>query len=292
MGYQSTARNRTKTSKVVNVYDPNQAWIDQEPHWELIECLLTGTYGIRKEGRKYLPQEPRETDDAYQNRLLRSTLQPYYVRLERLLAGMLTRKPVKLNDISDGIREDLFDVDRQGNDLNTWVYETARKAIRYGHVGVLVDAPTDGNGRPYWCAYTPRDILGWRTETQDGKPRLIQLRLKEQVTEPDGEYGEKTVNQVRVLTPGSYEIFRQDDKKDYTLFEEGTTSLNEIPFSVAYSNRVNYLQSKPPLEDIGELNIKAYQVQSDLDNYSSRRRSPHVGDFWIPAISRRDHGGP
>ena len=153
------------------------------------------------------------TDDAYQNRLLRSTLQPYYVRLERLLAGMLTRKPVKLNDISDGIREDLFDVDRQGNDLNTWVYETARKAIRYGHVGVLVDAPTDGNGRPYWCSYTPRDILGWRTETQDGKPRLVQLRLKEQVTEPDGEYGEKAVNQVRVLTPGNYEIFRQDDKK-------------------------------------------------------------------------------
>ena len=29
-----------------------------------------------------------------------------------------------------------------GNDLNVWTYETARKMIRYGHVGVLVDAPS------------------------------------------------------------------------------------------------------------------------------------------------------
>ena len=171
---------------------------------------------------------------------------------------------------ADGIREDLFDVDRQGNDLNTLgSMKQRRKAIRYGHVGVLVDAPSDGNGRPYWCSLLTRAAyLGWRTEMQDGKPRLVQLRLKEQVTEPDGEYGEKTVNQVRVLTPGYYELFRQDEKKDYTLFEEGKTSLSEIPFSVVYSNRVNYLQSKPPMEDIGELNIKAYQVQSDLRQHS------------------------
>jgi hypothetical protein len=42
----------------------------------------------------------------------------------------------------------LFDVDMQGNDLNVWTYETARKLVRYGHVGTLVDAPQDG-GRPY-----------------------------------------------------------------------------------------------------------------------------------------------
>ena len=34
-----------------------------------------------------------------------------------MLAGMLTRKPVRLDDVSDVIREQLFDVDLQGNDL-------------------------------------------------------------------------------------------------------------------------------------------------------------------------------
>ncbi len=172
-----------------------------EPHWLLIETLLQGTYGIRKKHRKYLPQEPRELDEAYDNRLIRSVLAPFYVRLERMLAGMLTRKPVRLNDVSDMIREQLFDVDLEGNDLNVWTYETAKKCIRYGHVGVLVDAPQAGqNGRPYWISYTPRQILGWRAEVKDGKQVLTQLRLLEQTVVPDGLYGEKEIEQVRVLT--------------------------------------------------------------------------------------------
>jgi hypothetical protein len=74
--------------------------------------------------------------------LARSVCPPYYQRLERMLAGMLTRKPVRLEDTSDSITEQLFDVDMQGNDLNVWTYETARKLVRYGHIGTLVDAPT------------------------------------------------------------------------------------------------------------------------------------------------------
>ena len=121
-----------------------------------------------------------------------------------MLAGMLTRKPVRLNDVSDTIREQLFDVDLEGNDLNVWTYETAKKCIRYGHVGVLVDAPQAGqNGRPYWVTYTPRDILGWRTEIKDGRQQLTQLRLSERTIVPDGLYGEKEIEQVRVLTPGA-----------------------------------------------------------------------------------------
>ena len=72
--------------------------------------------------------------------------------------------------------------------------------IRYGHIGVLVDAPATGNnGRPYWVTYTPRDILGWRTEMVDGEMQFTQLRLQEKVSEPDGLYGEKIVEQVRLF---------------------------------------------------------------------------------------------
>ena len=69
---------------------------------------------------------------------MRSTLAPFYVTLERKLAGMLTRKPVRLEDVSDVVTEQLFHVDLQGNDLNVWTFETAKRCIRYGHVGVLV----------------------------------------------------------------------------------------------------------------------------------------------------------
>jgi hypothetical protein len=264
-----------------------------ESHWILIEDLLQGTYGMRRKHRRYLPQEPRELDESYDNRLARSVVPPYYQRLERMLAGMLTRKPVKLQDVSDAIREQLFDVDMQGNDLNVWTYETARKLVRYGHIGCLVDAPSNG-GRPYWCTYTPRQILGYRTEQQDGAQRLTQLRLQETVLEadPDSKYGEKQIDQVRVLTPGQYQIHQRQNNGEYKITDEGATSLTEIPFSVAYSNRISYMESRPPLEDIAELNLKSYQVQSDLDNQLHISAVPMLAFFGFPTSAEEVSAGP
>ena len=56
-------------------------------------------------------------------------------------------------------------------------------------------------------------------------------------------------------------------RNEYKLFDEGEMSLKDkIPFAIAYSNRVGYYESRSPLYDIAELNLKHYQIQSDLDN--------------------------
>lgn len=259
----------------------------------LIEDLVQGTYQIRRRHRRYLPQEPRELDESYDNRLSRSVCPPYYIRLERMLAGMLTRKPVRLNDVSDVVREQLFDVDLLGNDLNVWTYETARKMVRYGHIGVLVDAPSAGEyGRPYWVTYTPRECLGWRTEVVDGVQKLTQLRLAEKVILPDGEFGEKEVEQVRLLRPGEFEIHRRNDQGEFEVVESGTTTMDHIPFSVAYANRVNFMESRPPMMDIAELNLKAYQMQSDLDNMLHIAGVPMLAFFGFPQAAEEVTAGP
>ena len=290
-GYNYYDRETNSQGKEIN--DPNSIWFQQEPHWMLIEDLLGGTYQMRKRHRRYLPQEPREIDESYDNRLARSVCPPFYLRLERMLAGMLTRKPVRLNDTADSIREHLFDVDLQGNDLNVWTYETTRKMVRYGHVGVLVDAPkgTQG-GRPYWVTYTPRDILGFRTEMIEGEVKFTQLRLKEKVSIPDGLYGEKIVEQIRFLTRGGYEIHQKGKNNKFVKVDEGTTSLSEIPFSVAYANRLNLLESRPPMSDIAELNLKAYQIQSDLDNQLHISAVPMLAFYGFPQNSEEVSAGP
>jgi hypothetical protein len=140
--------------------------------------------------------------------------------------------------------------------------------------------------------YTPRDILGWRTEIKDGRQQLTQLRLSERTIVPDGLYGEKEIEQVRVLTPGAFEIHRKGKQGNFEVIDEGTTSLSEIPFSVAYANRVNLLESRPPLDDIAELNLKQYQVQSDLDNQLHISAVPMLAIYGFPQSAEEISAGP
>lgn len=285
-----SGRVRVSTERTVDA--PNNSWVRMEPGWLLIEQLLKGTRGIRQGHRKFLPQFPREADESYDVRLSKAVLSPFYKRLELLLAGMLTRKPVRLTDVSDQVTEQLFDVDLQGNDLQTWLFNTARVALRYGHVGVLVDAPRAGeNGRPYWITISPRELLGWRTEIADGRQRLTMLRIAETVTVPDGKYGEKDVERVRVLTPGAYEIHEKDEKGDYKIVDEGRTSLSEIPFAVAYANRTGVMESIPPLDDIAELNLQHYQVSSDLSNILSVSAIPLLAIYGFPQSAEEISAG-
>ena len=52
------------------------------------------------------------------------------------------------------------------------------------------------------------------------------------------------------------------------------------------------MESRPPLEDIAELNIKAYQVQSDLDNQLHISAVPLLGFFGFPQSSEEVTAGP
>lgn len=289
----------------LKVYEPCAAWKRQEEHWRLVDALAQGTLGMQRAGKRFLPIEPLESEEAYQSRLQRSVCPPYFSRLESMLAGMLTRKPVRLDNVPDPVTEHLFDVDMQGNDLNVYLQQLARTMLRYGHTGVLIDYARGDEGdetpvvigagsRPYWCEYHPRDILGWRTDVVNGVQQLVQLRLRETVTVPYGLYGEEVVNQVRVLTPGGYQLFRQQSSKsrDWELIAEGKTTLDVIPFAAAYSNRMGLLESRPPLEEVAWLNLQAYRCESDQANLLHVAAVPRYNLFGVPAELDELEAGP
>ena len=78
------------------------------------------------------------------------------------------------------------------------------------------------------------------------------VRYSERVSVPEGEFGEEIYEQIRVLTPGKYMVYRYRDadrqlntKAGWYLVEGGTTSIDEIPLTTVYSNRVATLVSKP-----------------------------------------------
>jgi hypothetical protein len=52
------------------------------------------------------------------------------------------------------------------------------------------------------------------------------------------------------------------------------------------------LESRPPLEDIAELNLKQYQVQSDVDNQLHISAVPMLAFFGFPSAAEEVSAGP
>lgn len=255
--------------------------------WPLISCLIGGTAAIRAAGKEYLPQWPNESDESYKTRLSTATLHPAFKRTIKVLAAKPFSKSVKLSDdMPVRIKDWLNDADLQGRNLQAFASVVFAECLAYGINGVLVDYPMVSGVntvadekvagvRPYFVHYSPWNILGWRTERINGADRLIQLRLKEYKVVPNGEYGENTVEQIRVLTPGAWQLWQQDEKKEKWILDgEGTTTLKDIPFVMFYGNRTGLMIGEPPLIELAYQNIEHYQSSSDQQTILHVARVP------------------
>lgn len=279
-----------KPSSVAAIGKPVQTMSE---FWELAGSLLGGTAAMRAAGKKHLPQWPNEPDDAYDRRRKAAVLFPAYKRTISTLSGKPFSKPLTLDDeVPEQIKEWLEDCDLQGRSLNVFASDMFQVALGYGLGGILVEyqkvprAPeaqpltqaqvAQLGLRPYLVEIKPGQLLGWRTERgADGVHRITQLRYKECVAEADGAYGDKEVEQVRVLSPGLWEIHRLDnEKKDWVLFDQGATTLNFVPFVPLYGERLGLMRAAPPLIEVAHLNVAHWQSASDQQNILHVARVP------------------
>jgi len=272
----------------------SSAVLAMQPHWEPIDTCLEGTIGLRANSRRLVPQEPSEQDDSYQRRIFHSTLPPFLNRLASQAAGIILRKGVTIE--GDAFwTEWAQNVTGDGTTLNEYARRQLITALLYGHSSTIVDFSSDTaprtlaeerrlGQRPYLVPVHPRQVLGWRTSNDSASSDLSQVRIREQVVAPKGAYGEEIVDQIRVLTPGGYELWRSAPlltrpssirnlplPKQWELVDSGTTSLDRIPMVTVYSNRTGNLMSTPPLLEVAQLNIAYAQRFCDYHH------SIHVG---------------
>jgi len=274
-----------------------RAVVDMMKGWEIMRAVTEGTEYLRENSEAFLPLEPREDYDAYLARVNRAVFSPFTQRLIRAATGLVLRKPISLT--GDPYWTEMFkmDVDGCGSDLDEYARRLLMCSLTYGQSHILVDYPAPSgavslaeerqqNRRPYWIEVDPTNIYGWRLDRESNYGNLIQVRLAEKAVLPDGDFGEKIYDQVRVIEPGRYRVFRkretvedlyEDDgggyagdmsspegAKDYELAESGDFSLGEVPLVSIYSGKVENLVSKPPLLDIAYLNLAHFQRQADL----------------------------
>ena len=241
------------------------------PDWGVMAAVTRGTNYIRDLSETYLPQEPREDEDAYRTRVDRSVLSPYTSRLIETAAGAILRKPIQIE--GDPYWQELAnDIDGLGSSINEYALRALVSSLTYGHSAILVDYPAAAGARnlaeeramgrrPYFVHVDAPQIWGWRKET--GTNRLLQVRIHDYDVRPLNEFGEEQVEEMRVIYPGKYDLYTLG--QDVVEFSAtGGYSLDEIPLVPIYSNRRGLLISQPPLLDIANLNITHYQRQADL----------------------------
>lgn len=230
---------------------------------------------MRLAGERWLPREPGESHEAYGTRIGRSVLFNGLARTVQAMAGRPFVRPVVLGEaVPEPLRTWARDIDLMGRDLTVFARDVFRAALLDGVTHVLVDYPRLPDGltlaeeralaaRPYLVHVPAADVIGWRTERAGGAERLVQLRLRECTAEPDGEWGERGVERIRVLEPGSYALYAEDQQRRWQIVEAGATSLDAIPLVTIYAERTGLLTATPPLLDLAWLNLAHWQSASD-----------------------------
>ena len=232
------------------------------------------------------PKTPRATRSGWRPR----RCFPAYARTVSVLTGKPFSKPIKIGeDVPPRIKEWLEDVDLEGRNLHAFAADLCSEGLAYGLCGILVDCPPNPSAktvaderkagvRPYFVHIHHGQILGWRTEKIKGGLRLTQLRLLEAVEEPDGEFAVKVIEQVRVLEPGKWTLYRKSTpeagKETWTVFEEGTTTLPVIPFVPIYGLRKDFMIGVAPMLELAHANVEHWQSKSDQQTILHVARVP------------------
>lgn len=264
--------------------------------WPMLEALMAGTRAMRAGKTNFIPKNAAEEQDAYEARVNRATLFPAFRRTVSVMAGKPFSKPLTLSeDTPEQIKLWADDIDREGVNLHTFASEMMVETLAYGIAGILVEAPKPiGAGarpvtqaeqraagiRPYFVRVRHGQIKGWRIERINGQALLTQLRIAENATVPDGPWGQKVVERVRVLTPGAWEVRQKPEKveanstEDWPVVEKGLSGLQVIPFVPLYGSRLSYMMGVTPLLDLAYMNVEHWDSKSDQINLLHVARVP------------------
>lgn len=286
------------------------------PALQLVHDVMGGTFAVRQKKQQYLPQFPLESDARYKARLNSSVLFNALKSTVRGLTGMVHRKPAVLqDDVATLIRTQAENIDLQGRKLPVFLRDVTEAVLRDGHSDILVDMQVvpEGQplteteavdaGRPYWVLIHKGAVLRVRVQYIGGRAVLTSYAYLERSTEPDGEFTERAVQRVRQFdrvvqsmaeggvkvplavvnwqtwkrTEGPH-LAKWEKESNGTLIDAAGNPLGEIPVATAYGDRIGFMASRPPLEDLAHENIAHYQIRSDRTN------SLHVAGVPIPVF--------
>lgn len=264
--------------------------------WELVDDLMGGTAAMKAAGERWLPKEEGENARVYNARLARSVLYNGYKKTVQGLSRRPFAQPVSLvGELPESLAEMPKSIDSEGRGLHAFARELLKVAVNRGMAHVLVDYPAVHAGslgeerqlglRPRFALVDPIHLFNWQSQTVNGRLELTQVRIRESSHGPDGEWGVKQTERVRVIEPDRFRLYEQVGDGDWVMVEEGTMSLGRIALVTLYINSIGFMAASPALDDLAYLNLAHYQSQSDHRNNLRFARS---GVVFIKGLTPKE----
>jgi hypothetical protein len=293
----SKEKDHNKVNDTTSTYD------DMAFEWELPIALMGGTIAMRNKGREYLPQEPKELDVSYSNRVARSFLYNGYADTVDKLSSKPFTQPITLtNSQKLDKRLQLIEknCDKLGTNITGFFKSSLYNAIDRGLTYVICDFPSisetatlaDENSigaRPYFIYLDPVQLIGWRTTTNpDGSVKVTQVRYFENTIVDSGRYGEKLVKIVKVWNIDSWEIWEPSEKNEsvYVQTKKGKHSYPDgIPIKAFYTNKTGFMTGRPALIELAWTNLCHWQSSSDQ---RSILRFARCGTIFVKGMSNEE----
>lgn len=301
------------------------AWSEHSALYALPKALLGGTAAMRAAGQTYLSKGSAEPQGDYDYRLANTFLTDSYKRTLNYLTGQVFKKEPALDQAASAeIEAWSEDVDRKGNNLTVFAQKAFRAGLDAGVVFIYSDYSSvktvetesgpmfeDADGTlkprtlaaakamgwgPYWVEVRADQVIDAWFDVVDGKPTLIHFRYVESVEEEKDGWTRETVEQIRVLSRGSWAVWRKqkgaDGKMEWMPHEQGTTTMPEIPLSAFIPGEpLSEYAAQPALMGLAELCLQHWQSSSGHRSMMDWLRRPivfgkclsHEDGFILPA---------
>lgn len=258
--------------------------VEMRKDWKLVEALLGGTRKMRDGREDWLPREDGESVKQYDARLARTYLFPAFCdQVKRMVAKPFSR-PVELRggELPRELESIEESTDGSGKTLTATIADVALDAIAYGVSHVLVDFPSEtgetlgpivrGEARPIWRHLKATQVLGWRSATEGGRTVLDEIRFRDDRVEPKGAFGSEEVAYIVHLTrefaqryawAGDRGWLPVEDPRPYSFQVDGRS---RIPLATVYTDQTDFMEAKPPMMGIADLNLAHWQSTADQRN--------------------------
>jgi len=284
------AKGPNVANRAADPSTPSLANASLAPMWGMIKDILAGAKAVRAAGKTYLPKFPAESNDEYDRRKDSAPWRPEFEDAIRAISARPFTDEVKLvGEPSGDIAQLADDIDGRGNNLNTFAKDVFEGGVTLGAHGILVDFPSMQAGatiadekaagaRPYWVSVGADEIIAMRTTKIGRREVVTHLRLKETAIETNG-FEEKTVDRIRVLEPGKWEIWKPvaniAGSMEWVIESEGKLTLDEVPFVFyATAKRIGSQYVRPPLLDLADMQIELYRFLSTEEQIYTIAGSP------------------